>query len=92
MAKGKKTGGRVAGTLNKATAEVRALAMEFCPSAVAELGRLSLEAKSEQARVAAITALLDRACGKPAQALTDADGTGPAELIIRWLTGTASRS
>jgi hypothetical protein len=53
MAKGRKTGGRVAGTPNKATAEVRDLAREYTPVVIAELARLAVEAESEQARVAA---------------------------------------
>ena len=69
MARGRKTGGRVAGTPNKATADVRALASEHGPAVLAELARLALRGKSEQARVAAARELLDRAYGRPAQAI-----------------------
>jgi hypothetical protein len=64
MAKGTKTGGRKAGASNKATAEIRSLAREYGPEAVAELARLAKEAQSEQARISACNALLDRAYGR----------------------------
>ena len=64
MPLGKKAGGRQAGTPNKATAEVRALASEHGPAAIAELARLGTEAESEQARVSACNSILDRAYGK----------------------------
>lgn len=69
MAKGKKTGGRVAGTPNKATADIKALAGEYTGAAIAELARLAKNAESEAARVAAIKELLDRGHGKAAQAV-----------------------
>ena len=64
MAKGTKTGGRKAGVLNKATAEIRSLAREHGPAAIAELARLATEAQSEQARISACNALLERAYGR----------------------------
>lgn len=41
MAKGKKTGGRVAGTPNKATHEVRDLARKYGPAAIEAAARLA---------------------------------------------------
>lgn len=67
MAKGRKTGGRSAGTPNKATAEIKQLAGVHGPRMVEELARLAVEAESEAARVSAIRELLDRAYGKPQQ-------------------------
>lgn len=67
MALGKKTGGRTAGTPNKATAEVKALAQKHVPEVIAELVRLAKSAESEAARVAACKELLDRAVGKAVQ-------------------------
>lgn len=64
MAQGQKTGGRQRGTPNKATAEVRDLALEYGPAAVKELARLSENATSETARVSACNAILERAYGK----------------------------
>jgi hypothetical protein len=49
---------------NKATAEVRLLAREHGPAAIKELARLAMEAQSEQARISACNALLDRAYGR----------------------------
>ena len=64
MAKGTKTGGRKAGVANKATAEIRTLARQHGPEAIAELAHLAKEAQSEQARISACNALLDRAYGR----------------------------
>ena len=75
MAKGKKTGGRKAGSQNKVTAakaegiDVKALAGQYTEQALAELGRLAAHAQSEAARVAACNSLLDRGHGKAAQAI-----------------------
>jgi len=62
--KGKKTGGRQPGSLNKVSADVRELAGQYGPAAIAELARLATEADSEQARVSACKEVLDRAYGK----------------------------
>lgn len=78
MAKGTKTGGRKKGVQNKITAEIKEIAQQYAPQALAELARLMVEAESEAARVAAIKEILDRAYGKSPQALTG-DGGGPIE-------------
>lgn len=75
--------GRPKGSMNKATADVRALASVHGPLAIKELARLAVEAESEAARVAAIKELLDRGYGKSPQPLTGEGGEGPAEIIIR---------
>jgi hypothetical protein len=74
--------GRPKGALNKATAQIKELAQEYAPAALAELARLAREAESEQARVAACNAILDRGYGKPSQAI-DA-GPGLERLLILW--------
>jgi len=79
MAKGRKTGGRTAGTPNKATSEIKALAQAHAAIAIAELARLAIKAESEAARVAAIKELLDRGYGKSAQPLTGEGGEGPVQ-------------
>ena len=61
---GKRRGGRKPGVPNKATAEIRMLAREHGPAAIQELARLAKEAQSEQARISACNALLDRAYGR----------------------------
>ena len=78
--KRKKTGGRRAGTPNKATREVKDLARAYVPAAIKELGRLATKAESETARVAAIGMLLDRAHGKPAQAVKHSGTVGTYDL------------
>jgi hypothetical protein len=77
MALGKKTGGRKKGVPNKATAEVKALAMSYVPAVIREMARLSRKGKSEMTRVAAGRELLDRALGRPPQSvdLTNSDGS-----------------
>ena len=61
---GERRGGRKPGVPNKATAEVRSLAREHGPAAIQELARLAKEAQSEQARISACNALLNRAYGR----------------------------
>ncbi len=66
---GSKTGGRVAGTPNKSTAEIRELAGQYGPTVLAELARLATNANSEQARVSACKEILARAYGKSTQVM-----------------------
>ncbi|MGM4891252.1 hypothetical protein [Tardiphaga sp. 839_C3_N1_4] len=80
MAKGNKTGGRRKGTLNKATQEITTLARAHVPAALQELGRLATEAQSETARVSAIGMILDRAYGKPSQAIQHSGSVGTYDL------------
>jgi hypothetical protein len=77
--KGVRYGGRAKGTPNKATADIKALAQEHAPKAIAELARLVGAAESEQARVAAIKELLDRGYGRPVQPL---EAKGQIEVVI----------
>jgi len=82
---GRKTGGRKAGTPNKATAEIRDLARADGPAVFKELVRLAFKSKSEQTRVAAIKEILDRAYGRPTQPI-DGDGQGGA-VVVNVVTG-----
>jgi hypothetical protein len=85
MAKNRKTGGRQAGTPNKATAAIKALALEHAETAIAELGRLALAAKSDSVRVAAIKELLDRGIGRaPAAPEDNEEAIGH---IVKFITG-----
>lgn len=72
--KGQRIGGRQKGTPNKSTAAVKAAAQKHTTDALAALVSILRTGQSEQARIAAARELLDRGYGKPAQALTDADG------------------
>lgn len=79
MAQGRKTGGRVAGTPNKATADVKAAAAAYSEDALKTLASIMKNAKQPAAaRVSAATAILDRAHGKPTQAISGPGG-GPIE-------------
>lgn len=90
MAKAKgapKTGGRVKGTPNKATAEIKDIARQYGPAALKEAAKLaglvdngSGKAESEQARLSALNIILDRAYGKAAQPHTGEGGEGPVQI------------
>jgi hypothetical protein len=67
----------------KVEGEIRNLARKFSRTAIRRLAQL-MKSKNERVAVAAATALLDRAWGRPAQALTGADG---APLIPPGLVG-----
>lgn len=83
-----KTGGRKKGSLNKATADVKAHAQKYTTEAVETLAKLMRSAESETARAAACQQILDRGHGKPAQAHTG-EGGGPIALGISWLPPSA---
>ena len=61
--------GRPNGSQNKVTLEVRELAIKHGPTALKNLVTLSQKAKSESVRLAAIREILDRAYGRPSQAM-----------------------
>lgn len=97
MAKGKKTGGRAAGTPNKATGEAKDLARAYGPDAIKraaegaglvkdEAGVIVGRYESESAQMMALNTILDRAYGKAPQALTGEGGEGPVELLVQWLS------
>jgi hypothetical protein len=69
MAKGVKTGGRVRGTPNKITADIRALAQNHAPEAKAMLATILTTSENDSARIAAAKELLDRGYGKSTQAV-----------------------
>jgi 3-methyladenine DNA glycosylase/8-oxoguanine DNA glycosylase len=76
MAKGVKTGGRVKGSVNKATADLKALAQTYAPDAVKTLAEIMMTSENHTARIAASKELLDRGYGKSIQGveLTGKDG------------------
>jgi len=85
MAKGKKTGGRVAGTPNKATRELKDIAREYGEEAIDRLVKLMRAAESEQVQAAACKELMDRGYGKPSQSigLGQAPDLEPIETAVR---------
>lgn len=89
--KGTRVGGRQKGTLNKATRDIRDAAQEYSEKALKALVGVMTSSDSDAARVAAANAILDRAHGKPAQALKvggDEDGV-PIETVMRWASTPA---
>ena len=89
--KGLKTGGRQKGTLNKATADIKALAQKHAEAAMTELARLATSAESEAARVAAIKELFDRGFGKAKQPVVGGDESDqPVKLEFTWLAPSGS--
>lgn len=70
MAAGQKTGGRTKGTPNKATRDIKEAAAEYSQEALDVLVKVARNTKSPAAaRVAAANGILDRAHGKPKQAV-----------------------
>lgn len=69
-----KTGGRKVGSLNKTTHEIRTIAQRYGGLAIDTLLDVMQNAKSDTARIAAATTMLDRAYGKPTQAVEIGEG------------------
>lgn len=89
MAAGRKTGGRKAGTPNKATASVRAVAGAYTQQAIDTLAKIMQdEAEPAIARVRAAAELLDRAHGRPHQSAdVDVRGLATGPRIIEVVAG-----
>jgi hypothetical protein len=86
MAAGRKTGGRKAGTPNKATQaiggkSITQLAQELAPQALQTLAEVMRSASSDNARVSAANSILDRAYGKPKEVTPDAGGEAQSLTI-----------
>ena len=79
---GERRGGRKKGVPNKITADIKALAQKYLPAAVKELGRLSVSAQNEMARIAAIKELFDRGCGKAVQPVSGDRTSAPVQVEL----------
>lgn len=89
------TGGRVAGTPNRATAEIKELARRWGPEAIQHLAVMAglaavspgrgKAAESEQARLGALKEVLDRGYGRPAQPM-GSDPDEPIQVVIQKFT------
>lgn len=67
----------------KSITDIRAEARKHTAKALRVLSGIASQPKAPPAaRVSAATALLDRAWGKPAQAVTGEDGEGPVNLKV----------
>ena len=85
---GKREGaGRKPGSRNKITLELQTAAKEHAPDALATLVRLAKEAESEAVQCTAAQAILDRAFGRPRQAVD----VNPEGLAITTLTVSSVR-
>src|SRR5262245_54567988 len=82
--------GRKKGTPNKVTAEIKELAQQYGPEAIAELARLATQAESEAARVAAIKELLDRGYGRAMQPIEGSMTYGVSEQLAELFRENAS--
>ncbi|PSL23465.1 hypothetical protein [Dyadobacter jiangsuensis] len=65
MAKGRKTGGRKAGSKNIISADIRYLAQSYANTAIEVLFGLMTNSKQDVVKISAARELLDRAYGKP---------------------------
>jgi hypothetical protein len=81
--------GRKKGVPNKATADIKALAVKHAPAAIKELVRLMTKAESEATRVAAAKELLDRGLGKAAQPI---EGDLTVNVVSKQLAEVFSRT
>ena len=87
---GKRPGaGRKKGSPNKLTAEVKAQAMEHALAALENLGRLSLQAESENAQIAAANLLLNRGFGRPGASEETSTPAIRIERVYRWARNEA---
>lgn len=73
----------------KEVGHVRDLARKHTDAAIATLIEIGSDAAAPPAaRVAAAQALLDRAWGKPSQAIGGAEDLGPVKHVVTWEDGT----
>ena len=69
----------------KEVGEVRDLARQYTPAAIAALeGIMNETTAPASARVAAAEALLNRAWGRPTQPVGGDEEAGPVELVVTW--------
>ena len=80
--------GRPKGSLNKATADIKAAAQAYTEDALATLAQIMKAGESEAARVAAANSILDRGFGKPRQSV-DLDAQVKAEFSTIELVGVS---
>jgi len=82
---GERRGGRKKGSLNKATADIKALAQTYTSEAMETLAGVMRTSDSDAARVAAIKEIFERGHGKAPQPQTGEGGTGPIALAVSWM-------
>jgi hypothetical protein len=73
-------GGRPKGSVNKATAEIKALAQEHSPEAIRKLVHLMRNGESEETQRAAANDILNRGHGKPTQMIAGNKDADPLQI------------
>lgn len=87
----KRKPGRPKGALNKVTRDVKEAAQAFTNDALNVLASIMREGESEAARVAAANSILDRAHGRPRQAVdVDANVAAQVSTIVRRIVDPAN--
>ena len=81
---GKNKGGRPKGSVNESTRKLKELAGRHTKDAIDCLVKIMKKSKNEQNRMLAAEQILNRAHGKPAQAIVGDENNGPVNLLIRW--------
>ena len=93
MAKGHKTGGRVKGTPNKATRDIKELARALAPEATKRLSEL-LRSDNDSVALGAVKEIYDRAFGKATQHVAGDPEGSPLhmlhEIVIRGVRPDAN--
>lgn len=85
-----KTGGRVAGTPNKVTLEGRQIALGFAAEAMQTAVDIMRDADAPHTtRLAAAIDIMNRAWGRPTQAIEQVGETKPLEVMIRHFSDAA---
>lgn len=77
---GPKTGGRKKGSTNKTKSEIKDIAKEYAARAIERAAEL-IDAEDDRVSLQACTLILDRAYGKPTQAISS-DPESPFKIII----------
>ena len=71
----------------KGFAEFRALARSHSKEAFERILEIMRQKKNTRLALRAAQLLLDRAYGRPAQAITGEFGEGPVKLVVKWKDG-----
>jgi len=83
--------GRKRGKLGKAKRELAEMAKDHAETALLTLVEIATGDGAASARVSAATAILDRAYGKPRQALEHSSVVNPFEKLMQEISGDAIR-
>lgn len=87
-----KMGGRTKGTPNKATIEIKELALKHVPEAITRIVHLMHKAENEQVQLSAAEIILERAFGKVTQGISLPPGSAPLLQITMNLPNAPKAS